>query len=115
MTNTAKVLCVWCVLIWPFLLPVVWPKIRKAKKQKEEETRQWWAEQERKSSMESVVIPETVTEIPKYAYSGYSSLKSVTIPASVRKIDPEALLNGFLMIKKIIQDILVHPRRRIIQ
>lgn len=88
--ESSKKWSVWRVLVWPFLLPIAWPKIRKAKKQKAEETRQWWVEQERKSSIESVVIPETVTEIPKNAYSGYSSLKSVTIPASVRKIDPEA-------------------------
>ncbi|MBO6026871.1 MAG: leucine-rich repeat domain-containing protein [Bacteroidales bacterium] len=102
----------WRVLIWPFLLPVVWPKIRKAKNQEEEEMRQWRAERERRGSIESVVIPDTVTKIEKYAYQDYDNLKSVTIPnsvmeigrfafpcgslkhlfipASVRKIDPEA-------------------------
>ena len=99
-------------LFWPFILPFVWPKIRKAKKEKEGEMNQWRAEQERKRNIESVVIPDTVTKIDERAYSGYSSLKSVTIPdsvteicrfafsntdlnhlfipASVRKIDPEA-------------------------
>ena len=103
---------VWRVLFWPFILPFVWPKIRKAKKQKEEEMRQWRAEKERKGLVESVVIPNTVTKIEEYAYQDYDNLKSVAIPnsvteicrfafpcrsmkhlfipASVRKIDPEA-------------------------
>ena len=103
---------IWRVLIWPFLLPFAWPKIRKAKKQEEEEMRQWRAEKERKGLVESVVIPNTVTKIEEYAYQFYDNLKSVTIPnsvteicrfafpcgnlkhlfipVSVRKIDPEA-------------------------
>ena len=103
---------VWRTLFWPFLLLFVWPKIRKAMKEKEEEMNQWRAEQERKRNIESVVIPDTVTKITESAYSGYSSLNSVIIPdsvmeicryafsntdlkhlfipASVRKIDPEA-------------------------
>ncbi len=81
---------VWRVFVWPFILPFVWPKIRKDKKQKAEETRQWCAEQERKASVESVVIPDTVTKIEKSACSGYYGLKYIFIPASVRKIDPEA-------------------------
>ena len=81
---------VWRVLIWPFLLPFACPKIRKAKKQKAEETRQWWAEKERKGRIESVEIPDTVTKIEKYAYQDYDNLKHLFIPASVRKIDPEA-------------------------
>ena len=103
---------IWRVLIWPFLLPFAWPKIRKAKKQEEEEMRQWRAEKERKGRIESVVIPDTVTKIEEYAYQFYDNLKSVTIPnsvteicrfafpcgnlkhlfipVSVRKIDPEA-------------------------
>ena len=103
---------VWRTFVWPFILPFVWPKIRKAKKQKEEEMRQWRAEKERKGLVESVVIPNTVTKIEEYAYQDYDNLKSVAIPnsvteicrfafpcrsmkhlfipASVRKIDPEA-------------------------
>ena len=103
---------VWRTFVWPFILPFACPKIRKAKKQKEEEMRQWRAEKERKGLVESVVIPNTVTKIEEYAYQDYDNLKSVAIPnsvteicrfafpcrsmkhlfipASVRKIDPEA-------------------------
>lgn len=81
---------VWRTFIWPFILPFVWPKIRKAKKEEEEKMNQWRAEQERKRSIESVVIPDTVTKIQENAYSGYYSLKHLFIPASVQKIDPEA-------------------------
>ena len=110
--ESSKKWSVWRVLIWPFLLPFACPKIRKAKKQKEEEMRQWRAEKERKGLVESVVIPNTVTKIEEYAYQDYDNLKSVAIPnsvteicrfavpcrsmkhlfipASVRKIDPEA-------------------------
>jgi hypothetical protein len=88
--ESSKKWSVWRVLIWPFLLPFACPKIRKAKKQKAEETRQWWAEKERKGRIESVEIPDTVTKIEKYAYQDYDNLKHLFIPASVRKIDPEA-------------------------
>lgn len=111
---------VWRVLIWPFLLPVAWPKIRKVKKQEAEEMRLWRAEIERKGNIESVVIPDTVTKIEEYAYQYYDNLKSVIIPnsvteicrsafpcrslkhlfipASVRIIDPEAFWNAALEI-----------------
>ena len=87
---------VWRVLIWPFLLPVAWPKIRKAKKQKEEEMRQWRAEREKKRSIESVVIPDTVTKIEENAYRDYDNLKSVTIPNSVTEICSDAFSSNYL-------------------
>ena len=42
------------------------------------------------TSVEEVVIPETVTSIPSQAFAGCSSLTTVTIPSTVQSVDSSA-------------------------
>jgi hypothetical protein len=48
------------------------------------------------SGLKSIMIPEGVTEIGFCAFEGCSSLKSIAIPESVIKIEPYAFLNTAL-------------------
>lgn len=43
--------------------------------------------------VENIVIPETVTEIKKHTFSGFSNLTSITIPNSVTNIGNRAFYN----------------------
>ena len=48
-----------------------------------------------------LIIPDGVTEIPKYAFSGYKNLTSITIPASVTSIGTEAFDECYKLIEVI--------------
>ena len=48
----------------------------------------------KKYALEEIIIPETITEIPKYSFNGYTALKVCTIPESVTYIGEYAFYNS---------------------
>ena len=100
---------VWCVLFWPFILPFVWPKAMRIKKQRTaqahadfEAMMAHWdavAEEAKEMIIEGNVLvrgiageafPNTVTEIGEQAFCCCEELVEVIIPNSVKKIGKEA-------------------------
>lgn len=99
----------WKMAIWPVLVPFVYSKIRRIKKQKAAQARadfeammaRWEGlpEEPKEMVIEGHVlvrgiagepIPDTVTEIGEEAFFVCDALEEVVIPASVRKIGKEA-------------------------
>lgn len=100
---------VWRVLFWPFILPFVWPKAMRIKKQRTaqvhadfEAMMAHWdavAEEAKEMVIEGNVlvhgtageaIPDMVTEIGEQAFCCCEELMEVVIPDSVKKIGKEA-------------------------
>lgn len=96
---------VWCVLFWPFILPFVWPKAMRIKKQRTaqahadfEAMMAHWdavAEEAKEMVIEGNVlvhgtageaIPDMVTEIGEQAFCCCEELEEVVIPDTVTKI-----------------------------
>lgn len=114
---------VWRTLFWPSILPFVWPKISRIKKQRaaqahadfEAMMKRWDAKAEEPKEMivegdvlvhgiAGEAIPATVTEIGEEAFFGCDELEEVVIPASVRKIGKEAFRCCSNMTKIVIPD-----------
>ena len=95
---------VWRVLFWPFILPFVWPKALRIKKQRiaqahadfEAMMAHWDAVAEEAKEMVSEgnvlvhgtageAIPDMVTEIGEQAFCCCEELQEVVIPGSVKK------------------------------
>ena len=100
---------VWRVLFWPFILPFVWPKAMRIKKQRTaqahadfEAMMAHWdavAEEAKEMVIEGNVlvhgtageaIPDMVTEIGEEAYCCCDELEEVVIPNTVKKIGKDA-------------------------
>ena len=100
---------VWRVLFWPFILPFVWPKISRIKKQRAAQAHADFeammkrmdakAEESKEMVVEGNVlvhgiageaIPDTVTEIGEEAYCCCDELEEVVIPNTVKKIGKDA-------------------------
>lgn len=99
----------WRVLFWPFILPFVWPKAMRLKKQRTaqvhadfEAMMERWdavAEEAKEMVIEGNVLvrgiagqafPNTVTKIGEQAFCCCEELVEVIIPNSVKKIGKEA-------------------------
>ena len=113
----------WCTLIWPFILPFVWPKAMRHKKQRAAQAHaDFEAMMARcnaadEKSKEMVVkgnvlvhgiageaIPKTVTEIGEQAFCCCEELEEVVIPNSVKKIGKEAFCACANLTKVVIPD-----------
>lgn len=114
---------VWRVLFWPFILPFVWPKIIRIKKQRatqaqadfEAMVERWDAMPEEPKVMivegnvlvhgiAGEAIPDTVTEIGEEAFFGCENLEEIVIPNSVKKIGKEAFRACANLTKVVIPD-----------
>lgn len=114
---------VWRTLFWPFILPFVWPKARRLKKQRatqaqtdfEAMTAQWDAmpEKPKKMIVEGNVlvhgiggeaIPDMVTEIGADAFFGCEELEKIVIPNLVKTIGKRAFCACANLTKVVIPD-----------
>ena len=57
------------------------------------------------TNLRSVTIPDTITEIPAYAFYGCTALESITLPASVRYVHKRAFKDCISL-----QNLIIEPR-----
>ena len=114
---------VWRVLFWPFILPFVWPKAMRIKKQRTaqahadfEAMMAHWdavAEEAKEMVIEGNVlvhgtageaIPDMVTEIGEQAFCCCDELEEVVIPNTVKRISKDAFRACANLTKVVIPD-----------
>ena len=121
--ESSKKWSVWRVLFWPFILPFVWPKAMRIKKQRTaqahadfEAMMAHWdavAEEAKEMVIEGNVlvhgtageaIPDMVTEIGEQAFCCCDELEEVVIPNTVKRISKDAFRACANLTKVVIPD-----------